>query len=127
MSIDDFVILPIAAGVMICTEVIKRAFFVDEEAKDRWVPLIAIALGVLFNTWYSNWAFDYIIFLNGLASGLTGIGMFSTIRKVTNPGGPTEDIGGALDEEDVFFNDADDCFEDEDLTEEELAEEELAD
>ena len=127
MNIDDFVILPIAAGVMICTEVIKRAFFVDEEAKDRWVPLIAIALGVLFNTWYSNWAFDYIIFLNGLASGLTGIGMFSTIRKVTKPGSDSfEDIGG-LDEDDVTFDDADDCFDGEELTEEELAEEELAD
>ena len=83
MNIDEYVILPIALGVMICTEVIKRAFFKEEISKDRWIPLIAIALGVLFNTWYNHWSFDYIIFLNGLASGFSGIGTYSTIKSAS--------------------------------------------
>lgn len=78
---DEFIILPIAFGVTICTEVIKKLFFKDETLRDRIVPLIAIVLGVLFNTWYNGWQFDYIIFLNGLASGFAGIGTFSALNS----------------------------------------------
>lgn len=83
MNIDEFVMLPIAIGVTICTEVIKRVAFKDDAIRDRFVPLVAICLGVLFNTWYNNWQFDYIIFLNGLCSGFAGIGAFSTIKSMT--------------------------------------------
>ena len=78
---DEFIILPIAFGVTICTEVIKKLFFKDETLRDRIVPLIAIILGVLFNTWYNGWQFDYIIFLNGLASGFAGIGTYSAFNN----------------------------------------------
>lgn len=83
MNIDEFVILPIALGVTICTEVIKRVAFKDDAIRDRFVPLIAILLGVLFNAWYNNWQFDYIIFLNGLASGFAGIGAFATFKSMS--------------------------------------------
>lgn len=92
MNIEEFVILPIAVGVMICTEVIKRAFFHDEEMKDRWVPLVAIVLGVLFNTWYNQWTFDYIIFLNGLASGFAAIGTYSAAKSMFGAGKVEEEV-----------------------------------
>lgn len=82
MNIEEFVILPIAIGVMICTEVIKKVAFKDEALRDRFVPLVAILLGVLFNTWYNQWQFDYIVFLNGLASGFAGIGTFAAAKSV---------------------------------------------
>jgi len=81
MNMDEFIILPIAIGVMICTEVIKKIAFKDEDLRDRFVPLVAIVLGVLFNTWYNQWQFDYTVFLNGLASGFAGIGTFSALTS----------------------------------------------
>ena len=78
---DDFVILPIAVGVCIITQAVKQ-FFPTEEMRDKFTPLVALILGVLFNAWYSNWQFDYIIFLNGLASGFAGIGAFASIKSI---------------------------------------------
>ena len=46
---EEFAIIKIAAGVMICTEVIKGMFFQDELLKNRFVPAIAIAFGVFFS------------------------------------------------------------------------------
>lgn len=79
---EEFAIIKIAAGVMICTEVIKGMFFQDEILKNRFVPAIAIALGVLFNAWDNGFIMNYDIFLGGLASGFTGIGAYSTVKSV---------------------------------------------
>lgn len=78
---DEFIILPIAVGVCIITQAIKQ-FFPTEEMRDKFTPLVALVLGVLFNAWYSQWKFDYIIFLNGLASGFAGIGAFASAKSM---------------------------------------------
>jgi len=79
---EEFAIIKIAAGVMICTEVIKGMFFQDELLKNRFVPAIAIAFGILFNAWDHGFAMNYDIFLGGLASGFAGIGAYSTVKSV---------------------------------------------
>lgn len=79
---EEFAIIKIAAGVMICTEVIKGMFFQDEILRNRFVPAIAIAFGVLFNAWDNGFIMNYDIFLGGLASGFAGIGAYSTAKSV---------------------------------------------
>lgn len=78
---EDFVILPIAVGVCIITQAVKQ-FFPTEEMRDKFTPLVALILGVVFNTWFNQWKFDYIIFLNGLASGFAGIGAFASVKSM---------------------------------------------
>ena len=78
---EDFIILPIAVGVCIVTQAIKQ-FFPTEEVRDKFTPIVALVLGVLFNTWYNSWQFDYIVFLNGLASGFAGIGAFASVKSM---------------------------------------------
>lgn len=78
---EEYIILPIAVGVCIITQAIKQ-FFPTEELRDKFTPLVALVLGVLFNAWYNKWQFDYIIFLNGLASGFAGIGAFASVKSM---------------------------------------------
>lgn len=78
---EDYIIIPIAVGVCCITQAIKQ-FFPSEEMRDKFTPIVALVLGVLFNTWYNKWQFDYIVFLNGLASGLAGIGAFASIKSM---------------------------------------------
>lgn len=78
---EEYAILKIALGVMIVTEIVKFMFFQDEILKNRFVPAIAIALGVFFNMWDQGFKFNYDIFLGGIASGFAGIGAYSTIKS----------------------------------------------
>lgn len=89
---EEFAIIKIAAGVMICTEVVKGMFFQDEILKNRFVPAIAIAFGVLFNAWDNNFAMNYDIFLGGLASGFAGIGAYSTVKSVVTANQMTKEL-----------------------------------
>lgn len=89
---EEFAIIKIAAGVMICTEVVKGMFFQDEILKNRFVPAIAIAFGVLFNAWDNSFAMNYDIFLGGLASGFAGIGAYSTVKSVVTANQMTKEL-----------------------------------
>lgn len=94
---EEFAIIKIAAGVMICTEVIKGMFFQDELLKNRFVPAIAIAFGVFFNVWDNGFIINYDIFLGGLASGFAGIGAYSTVKSVVEANRIHKERSEALD------------------------------
>lgn len=65
-------IIPITVGL---TEVVKRVGL-----SSRFLPLIAIALGVVLTGFYT--AFDQAGIVQGVIFGLTSVGLFSGVKSV---------------------------------------------
>ena len=65
----------IAVGVYLVFLMIKG--LIPEEYR-KYIPLGAGLLGALFMAWYT-WQFDFVIFLEGLASGLSATGIDNVV------------------------------------------------
>ncbi len=74
MNFGDYIVGIIAVAVYLVCLVLHSLKFID----NRWLPLIAGALGIIFNVWYSR-AFNFGIFVAGLASGLSATGIDQAI------------------------------------------------
>ena len=74
MNINEYVVAIVAVAVYLVCLILHSIKFID----NRWLPLIAGALGILFNVWYSR-SFNFAVFLGGLASGLSATGIDQAI------------------------------------------------
>ena len=71
MDFKDYIVPIIAVAVYLVFLMIKG--LIPEEYR-KFIPLGAGTLGVLFMMWYS-WNFNFVVFLEGLASGLSATGI----------------------------------------------------
>lgn len=90
MSIDitEFTVPAIVACVYIIVAIAKKA----ELVPDKFVPLFAGVLGVLFSFWL-NHGFSFDIFFQGLASGFGATGVNQIYKQLTKEE-PKEEIEG---------------------------------
>lgn len=70
MDINEYVVGAIAVGVYLVCLVLHSI----PKFPNKFLPLVAAALGIAFNAWYA-WSFDFGIFVGGLASGLSAVGI----------------------------------------------------
>ena len=75
MDFKEYIVPAIAVAVYLVFLMTKK--LIPEEYR-KFIPLGAGALGVLFMAWYS-WSFNFQIFLEGLASGLSATGIDNAI------------------------------------------------
>ena len=75
MDFKDYIVPIIAVAVYLVFLMIKN--LIPEEYR-KYIPLGAGTLGVLFMMWY-KWGFDFVVFLEGLASGLSAVGIDNVI------------------------------------------------
>lgn len=74
MDFKEYVVGIIAVAVYLICLILHSIKFID----NRWLPLIAGALGIIFNIWYQR-GVDFSVFVGGLASGLSAVGIDQTI------------------------------------------------
>jgi len=79
MNINEYVVAIVAVAVYLVCLILHSIKFID----NRWLPLIAGALGIIFNIWYAK-SFSFSIFLGGLASGLSATGIDQAIDFFKN-------------------------------------------
>lgn len=79
MNIQDYAVPAISAGVYLVLLMVKP--LIKEEWR-KYLPLIAGVLGVGLNAWL-NAGFSFLIFLEGLASGLGATGIDQLIKNTT--------------------------------------------
>lgn len=79
MDISKYVVGIIAVAVYLVCLILHSIKIID----NRWLPLIAGALGIIFNVWYSR-GIDFGIFVGGLASGLAATGIDQAIDFFKN-------------------------------------------
>ncbi len=78
IDITEFTIIGIVVAVYIICAVVKKA----ELIRDKWIPLLAGVLGVLFAFWmFKNFTFN--VFLQGLASGFAATGVNQIYKQLT--------------------------------------------
>ena len=73
--INEYIVGIIAVAVYLVCFIIHSIKFFD----NRWLPLIAGALGIIFNIWYSR-SFSFSVFVCGLASGLSATGIDQAVK-----------------------------------------------
>ena len=78
MDIREYIVGIIAVAVYLVCFIIHSIKIFD----NRWLPLVAGALGIIFNIWYSR-SVDFGIFVCGLASGLAATGIDQAISFFT--------------------------------------------
>lgn len=81
MNIQDYVVISICVAVYLICMIIKP--LLSEYALNKWLPLIAGILGIIFNVWLNAWHFTFDIFLNGLASGISATGLDQLIKQTS--------------------------------------------
>ena len=79
MNIQDYVVISICVAVYLICFIIKP--LLSEYALNKWLPLIAGILGIIFNLWLNKWSFTFDICLNGLASGISATGLDQLIKQ----------------------------------------------
>ena len=79
MNFNDYIVGIIAVAVYLVCLIFHSIKFLD----NRWLPLIAGALGIIFNVWYSK-SFSFGVFVGGLASGLSATGIDQAIDFFKN-------------------------------------------
>lgn len=79
MNIQDYAVPAISAGVYLVLLMVKPLI---KEGWRKYLPLIAGLLGVGLNAWL-NAGFSFLIFLEGLASGLGATGIDQLIKETT--------------------------------------------
>ena len=79
MNIQDYAVPAISAGVYLVLLMVKPLI---KEDWRKFLPLIAGLLGVGLNAWL-NAGFSFLIFLEGLASGLGATGIDQLIKETT--------------------------------------------
>ena len=70
MNINEYVIGIVAIAVYAVCIALHAISFIP----NKYLPIIAILLGVIFNAWYT-WSFTFPVFVGGLASGLCAVGI----------------------------------------------------
>lgn len=86
MEIKEYIVGIIAVAVYLVCFILHSIKFFD----NRWLPLIAGALGIIFNIWYSR-SVNFSVFVCGLASGLSATGIDQAISFFTHIGSNKED------------------------------------
>lgn len=77
--LDQYVVVVVMASCVGIGAIIKHSLpFIP----NKYIPLILGALGILFNAWSQQWAFDLNIVLGGLASGLAATGAFEMFKNL---------------------------------------------
>ena len=79
MNINDYIVGIVAVAVYIICLVLHAIKFIP----NKFLPLIAVVLGVAFNVWFSA-KIDFIVFVGGLASGLSAVGIDNVIDFIKN-------------------------------------------
>ena len=81
MNLQDYVVISICVAVYLICLIIKP--LLSNYALNKWIPLIAGILGIIFNVWVNEWKFTFDIFLNGLASGISATGLDQLLKQST--------------------------------------------
>lgn len=81
MNIDltEWVLPIVAVAVYVVCEIVKRTNVLDN---NKYIPLIAGVLGVLFSFW-ANHALTFEIFAQGLVSGFSATGIDQVYKQLT--------------------------------------------
>ena len=95
MEIKEYIVGIIAVAVYLVCFILHALKFIN----NKWLPLIAGALGIIFNVWYSK-GFSFGIFVCGLASGLSATGIDQAISFFTHIGSNKEDENDEKESED---------------------------
>jgi len=85
MDIKEYIVGIIAVAVYLVCFILHSLKFID----NKWLPLIAGALGIIFNIWYSR-SVNFGVFVCGLASGLSATGIDQAISFFTKLGSDKE-------------------------------------
>jgi len=86
MDIKEYIVGIIAVAVYLVCFILHSLKFID----NKWLPLIAGALGIIFNIWYSR-SVNFGVFVCGLASGLSATGIDQAISFFTKIGKEKDD------------------------------------
>ena len=77
--INEYIVGIIAVAVyLVCFIIHSIKFF-----ENKWLPLVAGALGIIFNIWYQRHV-DFGVFVCGLASGLSATGIDQAVDFFKN-------------------------------------------
>lgn len=74
MNINEYIVGIVAVAVYIICLVLHAIKFIP----NKFLPLIAVVLGVAFNFWFQA-KIDFVVFVGGLASGLSAVGIDNVI------------------------------------------------
>lgn len=80
MNIDDYVVVTIMAATWLILQILKKPIFERFNLSD-YIPLFAAVLGVVFTLWI-NGRIDFVLFLQGIASGFSATGLNEGINAV---------------------------------------------
>lgn len=77
--LNDYLVL-LVVGICMCVGyVIKTSF---PKVDNKYIPLIMAILGVVLNTWLSNWNINPEVLLGGLFSGLSSTGLHQMFKTL---------------------------------------------
>lgn len=75
----------LVVGICVCVGyVIKTSF---PKVDNKYIPLIMAILGVMLNSWLSNWNISPEVLLGGLFSGLSSTGLHQMFKNLINKDG----------------------------------------
>ena len=83
MDIKEYIVPTVMAAVWIVMQILKKPFFEKFQLKD-YIPLFSAVLGIVFTLWI-NGHMDFVMFLQGLASGFAATGLNESINSVFFP------------------------------------------
>ena len=82
--LNNYLVL-LVVGICVCIGyVIKTSF---PKIDNKYIPLIMAILGVVLNTWLSNWNITPDVLLGGLFSGLSSTGLHQVFKNLINKDG----------------------------------------
>ena len=90
MDIKDYVVITVMAAVWIILQLLKPV--IHDEKIRSYFPIFAAVLGVLFTFWI-NGHIDFMLFLQGIASGFAATGLNEGVNAVFfNKAGDTDEL-----------------------------------
>ena len=91
MEIKDYVVVTVMAATWIILQIVKPLLGEKEDIK-KFIPLFAAVLGVIFTFWI-NGKIDFMLFLQGIASGFAATGLNEGINALFfSKGGDTNEL-----------------------------------
>ena len=80
MDIKEYVVVTVMVATWLVLQIFKKPVFEKFGLKD-YIPLFAGLLGIVFTFWI-NGKIDFMLFLQGLASGFAATGLNEGINAV---------------------------------------------
>ena len=85
--LSRYVVLLVLAICLCLGYIIKHSI---SFIRNKYIPLIMGAAGIILNVWINGWTFTPEILLGGLASGLASTGTYEMVRNIMDKGETAE-------------------------------------